>query len=67
MYISDEKRLYKLSCVFLPKRFPATISRDVTAASTWFLHAGQGKECCFVTVAFFGYFNNAQYIDDVKE
>ena len=58
MCISDEKRLYKLSCVFLPKRFPATISSDVTDASTWFLHAGQGKECCFVTVAFPGYFNN---------
>ena len=33
------------------------MSRDVTATSMWFLHDGQGK-CCFVTVAFSGYFNN---------
>ena len=39
------------------------ISRDVTAASTWFLHAGQGKECCFMTVAFSGYFNNPNVLN----
>ena len=64
MCISDEKRLYKLSCAFLPKLcFPTTNSGDVTVASTWFLHAGQGKECYFVTVAISGYFNNPNVLN----
>ena len=53
--ISDEKRLYKIS-VFLSRRgFPPRF--HVTATSTWFLNAGQGK-CCLVTVHFLGILNN---------
>ena len=37
--ISDEKRLYKMF-VFLPKRFPAMISRDIPLRARGFLMQG---------------------------
>ena len=53
--ISDEKRLYKISLFFSRKGFPPRF--QVTATSTWFLNAGQGK-CCLVTVHFLGILNS---------